>query len=112
MKSPIASAWMPNDLITLLNALKPNTVERRRTIAISGCAYSEILQCRSWLPDEIGGIVTGKSATPLAAKFHRPIRIVAAAIRHAGKILHERREHPLVFQQSRLSGIALLDMLP
>ena len=56
VKSPIASAWMPGDLITLVNTLKPGTVERRRTIAIAGCAYSEILQCRSWLPDEIGGI--------------------------------------------------------
>jgi len=56
VKSPLASAWMPGDLITLVNTLKPGTVERRRTIAIAGCAYSEILQCRSWLPDELGGI--------------------------------------------------------
>jgi dipeptidase len=56
VKSPIASPWMSGDLITLLNTLKPNTVERRRPIAISACAYSEILQLRSWLPEEIGGI--------------------------------------------------------
>jgi dipeptidase len=56
IKSPIASGWMSNDMITLLNTLKPNTVERRRTIAIPACAYSEILQLRSWLPEEIGGI--------------------------------------------------------
>jgi dipeptidase len=56
IKSPIASAWMPGDMINLLNAVKPGTVERRRTIAIAACAYSEILQLRSWLPEEIGGI--------------------------------------------------------
>jgi dipeptidase len=56
IKSPVASAWMGEDMISLLNALKPGTVERRRTIAIARCAYSEVIQCRSWLPDEIGGI--------------------------------------------------------
>jgi dipeptidase len=56
VKSPIASAWMSNDMIALLNTLKPGTVERRRTVAIAACAYSEIIQCRSWLPDEVGGV--------------------------------------------------------
>ncbi len=56
LKCPIASAWMPNELVNLLNTLKPGTVDRRRTIAIAACSYSEIIQCRSWLPDEIGGI--------------------------------------------------------
>jgi dipeptidase len=56
VKSPIASGWMSNDLITLLNTLKPGTVERKRTIAIAACSYSQIVQIRPWLPDEIGGI--------------------------------------------------------
>ena len=56
VKSPMASAWMSSDLITLLNTLKPGTVERQRTIAIAGCSYSQIVQIRPWLPDEIGGI--------------------------------------------------------
>lgn len=55
-KSSVASGWMSYDLIYLLNALKPGAVERVRTIAISACSYSEVLQCRDWLPDEIGGI--------------------------------------------------------
>ncbi|MFO7617240.1 MAG: C69 family dipeptidase [Bacteroidales bacterium] len=54
--SPIASPWMSGDLRTLLNTLKPGAVESQRTIAISGCSYSQIIQCRDWLPDEIGGI--------------------------------------------------------
>jgi dipeptidase len=56
VKSPVASAWMSGDLIRLLNTLKPDTVRMRRTIAVIQCAYSEILQLRSWLPEEIGGI--------------------------------------------------------
>jgi len=54
--SPVVNPWMSWDLITLLNTLKPGIVEPARTIAISGCSYSEVLQCRDWLPDEVGGI--------------------------------------------------------
>jgi dipeptidase len=56
IKSPLANNWMSRELITLLNTLKPGTVETRRTIAISACAYSQIIQARDWLPDEIGGV--------------------------------------------------------
>ncbi len=56
IKSPVASAWMGGDLITLLNTLKPGTVQLPRTIAISGCAYSQIIQVRGWMPDEIGAV--------------------------------------------------------
>lgn len=56
IKSPIANNWMSNDLRTLLNEIKPGTVERQRTIAISGCSYSHVIQCRSWLPDEVGAV--------------------------------------------------------
>jgi len=56
MKSPVANPWMSYYLRNLLNTLKPGAVERQRTIAISACSYSEVLQCRAWLPDEICGI--------------------------------------------------------
>lgn len=56
IKSPIASPWMSFEMRTLLNTLKPETVGQFRTIAIAGCAYSHITQCRSWLPDPVGGI--------------------------------------------------------
>jgi len=55
-KSPVASPWMSYDMMRLLNALKPEAVQRFRTIAISGCSYSHVLQCRDWLPDPVGGI--------------------------------------------------------
>ncbi len=56
IKSPVVSPWMSRDLVTLLNTLKPGAVERHRTIAIAGCSYSHVLQCRDWLPDKVGGI--------------------------------------------------------
>ena len=56
IKSPVINNWMSNDLRTLLNELKPGTVDRQRTIAIAGCSYSHVIQCRSWLPDEVGAI--------------------------------------------------------
>ena len=56
VKSPVAYNWMNNDLRILINELKPGTIERQRTIAITGCSYSHVIQCRSWLPDEVGGI--------------------------------------------------------
>ncbi|MBW6500858.1 MAG: C69 family dipeptidase [Bacteroidales bacterium] len=54
--SPVVSNWMNNDLRTLLNELKPGVIERQRTIAITGCSYSHVIQCRSWLPDEVGAV--------------------------------------------------------
>jgi dipeptidase len=56
VKSPIASNWMSTDIKTLLNELRPGTIERQRTIAIAGCSYSHVIQCRSWLPDEVGAV--------------------------------------------------------
>jgi dipeptidase len=47
---------MSNDLRSLLNEIKPGLIERQRTIAITGCSYSHVIQCRSWLPDEVGAI--------------------------------------------------------
>jgi dipeptidase len=56
VKTPVISNWMNNDMRTLLNAIKPGLVERQRTIAIAGCSYSHVIQCRDWLPDEVGAI--------------------------------------------------------
>jgi dipeptidase len=56
VKSPVVSNWMNNDLRTLINELKPGTIEIQRTIAIAGCSYSHVIQCREWLPDEVGAV--------------------------------------------------------
>jgi len=55
-KSPIANPWMTGDIINLVNTLKPGTIDNRRTIAIAGCAYATLLQCRDWLPPGIGTV--------------------------------------------------------
>jgi dipeptidase len=56
IKTPVINNWMSNDLRTLINEIKPGTIERQRTIAIAGCSYSHVIQCRSWLPDEVGAV--------------------------------------------------------
>lgn len=56
MLSPIASAWMPRDIVALANALKPGTVTPQRTIPIAGCAYATVIQVRGWLPPSVGAI--------------------------------------------------------
>ncbi|MEN6310708.1 MAG: C69 family dipeptidase [Acidobacteriota bacterium] len=54
--SPIASAWMPRDVMTLANALKPGTIRMTRTIPISGCSYATVIQVRGWLPPSVGAV--------------------------------------------------------
>ncbi len=56
VKSSAINNWMNADIRTLINELKPGTIERQRTIAIAGCSYSHVIQCRSWLPDEVGAV--------------------------------------------------------
>ncbi len=50
------SNFMTNDMRDLLNHIKPGVTERIRGIAVIQCSYSQIIQLRDWLPDEIGGI--------------------------------------------------------
>ncbi len=56
VKSPAVNPWLNGDTIALLNAVKPGVVENQRTIAVPQCAYSHVIQVRSWLPDEVGGV--------------------------------------------------------
>jgi len=56
VKPSFASGWMNRELILQLNKLKPGTVENVYTIAQNFCSYSHIIQCRSWLPDEVGAV--------------------------------------------------------
>lgn len=56
MKSPVANPYMGADMRNLLNTLAPGTVVSQRTIAVPQCSYSQVIQVRGWLPDEIGGI--------------------------------------------------------
>ncbi len=56
VKNPVASPWMSYEMINMLNTLEPGTVPNYRTIAVPYCSYSQVIQCRDWLPDEIGGV--------------------------------------------------------
>lgn len=51
-----ANPWMLRDTRNMLNALKPGTVPNNRLVAVPQCAYSTVIQLRSWLPDDLGGV--------------------------------------------------------
>lgn len=51
-----ASPFMSPDTRALLNKLKPDVAKSVRTVAVIQCSYSEIIQTRDWLPDEIGAV--------------------------------------------------------
>lgn len=55
--SPRANPWMRPDEIALYEALGDSAMHNIRTVSVSWCAYSTIIQCRSWLPDAVGGVV-------------------------------------------------------
>ena len=70
VRSPLANPWISNDVILLANALKPGTVIPTRWIAINGCAYATVLQCRGWLPPAIGTVCWLALDNPgLSARF-------------------------------------------
>lgn len=49
--------WMrPDEIGLYAHLLNDSTVQNVRTVSVSWCAYSTIIQLRSWLPDEIGGV--------------------------------------------------------
>lgn len=54
--SPVANPWLTSATMNTYNFLAPNTVQFQRTVSVAWCSYSHIIQLRSWLPDEIGGV--------------------------------------------------------
>lgn len=56
IRSPAVNPWMNADMITLINTIKPGTIQNQRTIAVPQCSYSHVTQLRDWLPDEVGGV--------------------------------------------------------
>lgn len=54
--SPVANPWMRPDEIELYYALGDSSMKNIRTVSVSWCAYSTVIQLRSWLPDAIGGV--------------------------------------------------------
>ncbi|MBQ3629892.1 MAG: C69 family dipeptidase [Prevotella sp.] len=54
--SPFANPWMRPDEINLYYAKGDSVMKNIRTVSVSWCAYSTVIQLRSWLPDEVGGV--------------------------------------------------------
>lgn len=54
--SPFANPWMRPDEIAVYEAMGDSTMHNIRTVSVSWCAYSTIIQCRDWLPDAVGGV--------------------------------------------------------
>lgn len=51
-----ANPWMRPDEIAVYEALGDSAMQNIRTVSVSWCAYSTIIQCRDWLPDAVGGV--------------------------------------------------------
>ena len=54
--SPIAHPWPTRDARNTYNFLDSATITYQRTVSVSWCSYSHIIQLRDWLPDEVGGV--------------------------------------------------------
>lgn len=54
--SPRANPWMRPDEIAVYEAMGDSAMHNIRTVSVPWCAYSTVIQCRSWLPDSIGGV--------------------------------------------------------
>ncbi|MCQ2237700.1 MAG: C69 family dipeptidase [Bacteroidaceae bacterium] len=59
VKSPAANPWMRSDEVAMLKAIATDkdAIQNNRLIAVPQCAYSTVIQLRSWLPNDIGGVV-------------------------------------------------------
>lgn len=54
----VTNPWMcPDEIKLYAAALADTTMTNIRTVSVSWCAYSTVIQLRSWLPDEVGGVV-------------------------------------------------------
>lgn len=51
-----ANPWMRPDEIAIYEAMGDSAMHNIRTVSVPWCAYSTIIQCRDWLPDEVGGV--------------------------------------------------------
>ena len=54
--SPFSNPWMRPDEINMYYALGDSVMKNIRTVSVPWCAYSTVIQLRSWLPDEVGGV--------------------------------------------------------
>ena len=56
-KPLISNPWMrPDEIRRYAGLLRDSTMQNIRTVSVSWCAYSTVIQLRSWMPDDIGGV--------------------------------------------------------
>lgn len=56
-KPLISNPWMrPDEIRRYAGLLNDSTMANIRTVSVSWCAYSTVIQLRSWMPDDIGGV--------------------------------------------------------
>jgi len=107
IKSPVADPWMSYEMMTMLNTLKPGTVPNYRPIAVPYCSYSQVIQCRDWLPDEIGGVAFFSFDNP-AESPRIPIYAGALSLPSNFEICGQKRyrEDAAVWQFRRTNRLA------
>ena len=54
--SPFSNPWMRPDEIDMYYAMGDPKMKNIRTVSVPWCSYSTVIQLRSWLPDEVGGV--------------------------------------------------------
>ena len=54
--SPVANPWITNEQLAMFYAMGDSAMKWTRTVSVPWCSYSTVIQLRSWLPDEIGGV--------------------------------------------------------
>ncbi len=56
-KPLVSNPWMrPDEIRRYAGLLNDSTMTNIRTVSVSWCAYSTVIQLRSWMPDDIGGV--------------------------------------------------------
>lgn len=54
--SPVANPWITTDQLNMFYAMGDSAMKWTRTVSVPWCSYSTVIQLRSWLPDEVGGV--------------------------------------------------------
>lgn len=104
------SNFMNNDIRALLNHLKPNVTERVRGIAVIQCSYSQIMQLRDWLPDEVGGVAWFSFDNP-AQSPRMPIYAGTISLPESFAVCgqHRYREDAAIWAFRETNRIATID---
>ena len=54
--SPVANPWITTDQLKMFYSMGDSAMKWTRTVSVPWCSYSTVIQLRSWLPDEVGGV--------------------------------------------------------